>query len=181
MLDAMNKHFISPLFKTDKDRPIYFDENGYPYYGTKKGNYASAIQCGFPLYCEFEILDPDPVDTVIPKIEKKQIIPQKKIMDNDTLYEKISFRKKNTSTKKIKKDKRRLSEKRKYNKDKISKETFWEKQNTCLDPEMLTEPDPIEDPPEDYDTDYNYNTYDYDSEDFDDTDYFDRWEHRYYF
>lgn len=183
MVSLQTKHFISSLFKTDKGRPIYFNEYGIPFYGTKKGDYSSAIQCGFPVYCEIEILDPDPVDSVIPNKENKINQTKVKVIDNDELYNGISVRKKDLC-KIRKKDKRRLSEKRKSRKKKVSKEFFWEKHNECFNYETLIEDEPEEDPPEEpYEDSFEENSTeessDYDS--FDETDYFDRWDHKYYF
>lgn len=154
MFSSKNKHFISPLFKTDKDRPIFFNDDGVPCYGTKEGDYSSALMCGFPIFYDIIIPDPERVEYVIPTTEKKSVQYQIKVMDNDKLYDKVSFRKKDTFRKR-KPDKRRLSEKRKSSKERISKELFWEKHNECLDPETLVQDtfEPPQDPPEDYDKD----------------------------
>lgn len=181
MFSTKNKHFISPLFKTDKDRPVYFDDNCVPRYGRKEGDYSSAIQSGFPIFYDIVIPDPKRVETVIPTTEKKVVQYHIKVMDNDKLYDTVSFRKKDTSRKR-KPDKRRLSEKRKGKKERVSKEIFWIKNSECIETEPIID-DTNDNYDDNYDEDYDYNYYtdDYDEIDDEENYYFDRWNFRYQF
>lgn len=151
------KHYISKVFKTEKNRPIYFSDDGTPYYGTIDGNYVSAVEAR-PILEDLVFKNPKSVETVIPLPNMTQERPKSVFHDNDA----VDFDVRNKTKKNKSKNKKLIArEKRKSRstKAKPSKEYAWQKQ------QLEAETD------EDKNILKRYNDYlDYIREDFDDND-----------
>jgi hypothetical protein len=118
------KRYISKVFKTEKNRPIYFDDDGIPCYGAIEGDYVSAVEAR-PIMEELVYKNPSPVETVIPRPNTSQERPKTIFHDKDAID--FDVRKKTKKNKSKSKD-LIAREKRKGSKVKPSKEYAWQKQ-----------------------------------------------------
>lgn len=110
------RRFISSEFQTDRGRPIYFNEQGVPYYAPLPNNYASAVEAG-PILQELVVKSPKPVESIIPKESFTQDKPEKVYFDCDI----------SVSVERNKKTKYRKKSKDNRKRNKHSKENFWNK------------------------------------------------------
>lgn len=124
------KKYISKNFNTYKNRPIYFDESGEPWYGAiESGDYLSAIEAG-PMMRRPIVKNPKPVESVVPAKNYTQDTPKSVYHDRDAIELDITTTK--TKTKKLKKNSKIAKEKRKSSKTKHNKEYAFKKQTDFL-------------------------------------------------
>lgn len=120
------KHYISKVFKTEKNRPIYFNDEGTPCYGAIEGDYVSAVEAR-PIMEELVYKNPSPVETVIPRPNTSQERPKSVYHDKDAVdfdVRKKTKKNKSKNTNLIAREKR----KSRSTKAKPSKEYAWQKQ-----------------------------------------------------
>jgi hypothetical protein len=168
------KKYISKNFNTDRNRPIYFNDDGIPFYGPIEGNYVSAVEAG-PIM-EFPVIkEPQPVDTIVPRLNTSQNKSKSIYHDKDA----VDFNVRKRLSKKTKKNKNKdkiSKEKRKSSKEKHCKENAYQKQSEFFE-EMDTNYEDYDDYDDydypDYESDFSYYSFNFGRYAIDNVDYYD--------